>query len=551
MRAFSAATALALLAGSAGALLLMTPLAFAVGPVVTTDAATGITSSNATLNGTNGDTDATGHSFWVSTSTFTPTVDPVSLPSGVYSTADLGPVTASTTFSANLSDAVGLTVTASTTYYFTAYSNGGGSWTPGSVLNFTTLPNAPAVTGVNPTTGTTTGGTSVTITGSNFTGATGVAFGTTSATGVVVNSDTSITAVSPSGTGVVDVTVTTSGGTSATSSADQFTYVAPTPAPTVTAISPTSGPTTGGTTVTITGTDLTGATAVTFGSTPATGVVVASSTSLTAISPAGSAGTVDVTVTTPGGTSATSSADQFTYTAVAPLAPAISGIAVSGISSTTATITWTTDLPASTQVAYGLTSSYGSTSAYNGTASTTHSVTLTGLSEGTLYHFAAKSGNITATTTSSDNTFVTLSTASSTPLHVDSTTAVQTSATADGLFSSGWIWVMHLTVPDNEDAFRMSFTDWTGSSGTFQADNNVRISSAQSSNASTPATGIISPDNGYSAWMYLTGDTSTTTPGRQIDVEIDVRIPVGTAPGSYSTTFNANSVPQAATSTSI
>lgn len=110
---------------------------------------------------------------------------------------------------------------------------------------------------------------------------------------------------------------------------------------------------------------------------------------------------------------------------------------------------------------------------------------------------------------------------------------------------------MHLTVPDNEDAFRMSFTDWTGSSGTFQADNNVRISSAQSSNASTPATGIISPDNGYSAWMYLTGDTSTTTPGRQIDVEIDVRIPVGTAPGSYSTTFNANSVPQAATSTSI
>ena len=62
-------------------------------------------------------------------------------------------------------------------------------------------------------------------------------------------------------------TVTTNGGTSATSSADQFTYVAP---PTVTAVSPISGPITGGSLVTITGTNFTGATAVDFGSTEAT-----------------------------------------------------------------------------------------------------------------------------------------------------------------------------------------------------------------------------------------------------------------------------------------
>ena len=116
----------------------------------------------------------------------------------------------------------------------------------------------------------------------------------------------------------MDVTVTTPGGTSATSSADQFTYVA---APTVSGMSPTAGPPAGGTLVTITGTGFTGATAVDFGTTAATNVTVVSDTTITADSPAGT-GTVDVTVTTPGGTSATSPADQFTYAT----APTVTGM---------------------------------------------------------------------------------------------------------------------------------------------------------------------------------------------------------------------------------
>ena len=76
------------------------------------------------------------------------------------------------------------------------------------------------------------------------------------------------------------------------------------PPPRSRAVSPTSGPTTGGTAVTITGTDFTGATAVHFGTAPATSYTVNSSTSITATAPAGTAGTVDVTVTTPAGTSA-------------------------------------------------------------------------------------------------------------------------------------------------------------------------------------------------------------------------------------------------------
>ena len=87
------------------------------------------------------------------------------------------------------------------------------------------------------------------------------------------------------------------------------------PAPTISGITPASGPATGGTTVTITGSNLTNATAVKFAATDAASFSVTSDTQATATSPAGVVGqAVDLTVTTPGGTSATSSGDQFTYT---------------------------------------------------------------------------------------------------------------------------------------------------------------------------------------------------------------------------------------------
>ena len=115
---------------------------------------------------------------------------------------------------------------------------------------------------------------------------------------------------SPAGTGTVDVTVTTPIGTSPTSSADHFTYTA---APTVTVVSPTSGPGAGGTTVTVTGTNLTNATAVDFGSANP-GTITADTAALHHGDLAGRHGNgQDITVTTAGGTSATSSADHFTY----------------------------------------------------------------------------------------------------------------------------------------------------------------------------------------------------------------------------------------------
>jgi hypothetical protein len=87
--------------------------------------------------------------------------------------------------------------------------------------------------------------------------------------------------------------------------------------PTVTGVSPNHAPelsTACAPTVTITGTEFARfGTSVKFGTVAASSVTVVSPESLTAVAPAQARGTVDVTVTTPDGTSATSSADQFTY----------------------------------------------------------------------------------------------------------------------------------------------------------------------------------------------------------------------------------------------
>ena len=96
--------------------------------------------------------------------------------------------------------------------------------------------------------------------------------------------------------------------------------------PQVSGVSPAGGPEAGQTPVTITGTGLGGATGVGFGGTAAASFTADSDTQVTAVSPPGT-GTVDVTVTTPAGTSATgAAADRFTY---AP-APQVSGVSPAG-----------------------------------------------------------------------------------------------------------------------------------------------------------------------------------------------------------------------------
>lgn len=167
----------------------------------------------------------------------------------------------------------------------------------------------PIVTSVSPDSGTVAGGTTVVITGQYLSNASSVRFGL-EATSFTVDSDTKITAVTPAhAAGPVGVIVTTPAGTSNT----DVTYTFTGAGPTVTDVSPKTGPTAGGTTVTVTGTNFLGATQVTIGGT-AVPFTIHSSTSISFVAPAKSAGTVDIRVTTPAGTSPNTSADDFTYT---------------------------------------------------------------------------------------------------------------------------------------------------------------------------------------------------------------------------------------------
>jgi hypothetical protein len=90
-------------------------------------------------------------------------------------------------------------------------------------------------------------------------------------------------------------------------------------APTVSNVAPSVGPPAGGTMVHISGTNFTGATEVHFGATPAAGFVVKSATGIEAVSPEGTEGTVDVTVTTPEGTSEPDRGDRFSYVPPGPV----------------------------------------------------------------------------------------------------------------------------------------------------------------------------------------------------------------------------------------
>ena len=169
-----------------------------------------------------------------------------------------------------------------------------------------------AITAITPSTGPASGGTKVTVTGTGLAGATSVTFGGVAGTAVkAASSGLKLTVVAPPGVpGTVDIVVTTGSGPTIPVAADRFTYAPPA----VTSLSVTSGPVAGGTTVKILGTGLTGATVVRFGTNVVpTFVVNAKGTVIKVKAPPGPAGTVDVTVTTPHGTTAVVAGDRYTY----------------------------------------------------------------------------------------------------------------------------------------------------------------------------------------------------------------------------------------------
>jgi IPT/TIG domain len=179
-----------------------------------------------------------------------------------------------------------------------------------------TNPYSPVITNVSPSSGPLSGGL-LTVTGSNFSTSDQLTFAGVTVSFSVV-SGTTITFTAPAGTaGAVDLAIRNPAGTGSFSNA--FTYV---PAPSLTSISPSLATINGGTVVTLRGTNLSRATEINLGSATLS-VTVVSSAELRFVTPATSAGIVDVGVVTPGGVATLSQALEFTTSALVPIVTSI------------------------------------------------------------------------------------------------------------------------------------------------------------------------------------------------------------------------------------
>ena len=247
--------------------------------------------------------------------------------------------------------------------------------------------------------------------------------------------------------------------------------------PTVTSISPTSGTTAGGTSVTITGTNFVAGATVTIGGSSCTSVVVVSSTSITCTTPAGTAGAQDVVVATGVSPNATL-AGGFTYVAP-PSAPATPDLATASDSGSSSTDDITSDNTPTISV---------------GSATNGNTVTVT----------ATKSGqtNVTCTFTATAQTGCDLGTL------VDgiwSVTAKQTNSGIDSAATSA----LSITV----DATRPTVTSFssTKSNGTYGIGTTVNITATLSEAVADGASITVTLDTGDT--VVLTKATSTTLTG--------------------------------------
>jgi hypothetical protein len=152
--------------------------------------------------------------------------------------------------------------------------------------------------------------------------------------------------------------------------------------------------------------------------------------------------------------------------------------------------------------------------------------TNTNLTGDTTTIFPVGTGTITGTVTSGSGV-----------LHVDSITPGENNANgiADGTYADGWSYTFQITAPTNEPNLTMEFADWLNGANILPVAGNMQISSAQAT-VTTPIT--LTAANAYSSpALVMTGDLDPSTAGRQVDVLVQVKIPLTTVNGAYSTSY--------------
>ena len=165
----------------------------------------------------------------------------------------------------------------------------------------------------------------------------------------------------------------------------------------------------------------------------------------------------------------------------------------------------------------------------NGSASTTLSKTTAGIVNVT----ALSSGFSPVTTQVTFTSSVII-----TQVRVTGISAVKTFATADDTYANGWSWIFDVTAPDAETNLAMKFADWVNGPNSISVAGNIRFYSAQSSNANNSGTAITIPATAtYSSTASLNADLDPVAPGRQIQITVEAKVPVGSTGGSYSTSY--------------
>ncbi|MHC5020911.1 MAG: IPT/TIG domain-containing protein, partial [Planctomycetota bacterium] len=202
-------------------------------------------------------------------------------------------------------------------------------------------PGPVSITSLAPTTGDIAGGTAFTITGTGFlTGAT-VTFGGTSATVTSVSGVQIIGSTPSTATPGAVTVVVTNPDTGAATLTNGFIYTSgAAPAPQVTSIVPTYGPTGGSTTITVTGSGFQTGLTVTVGGAAATNIVVTSATTMTFDTPTGTTGSATIVITNPDTQSVTVT-NGFSYGTPAPTVTSITPTSGPTAGGTTVTINGT------------------------------------------------------------------------------------------------------------------------------------------------------------------------------------------------------------------
>jgi hypothetical protein len=202
------------------------------------------------------------------------------------------------------------------------------------------------------------------------------------------------------------------------------------------------------------------------------------------------------------------------------------------ITSIGAQIVFQVNATGTAQVKYGLDTAYASSTALQAvSANATTTISLTNLVCSTTYHYVIYAENTAATEndTTADATFTT----SPCGITLDSLVMTKATAKANNQYADGWQWEFNITVWNlNEAALKMKFNQWSGA-GALDAGGNMQYSVDSGANWRAVATNATYPAEA----LDISGIDNSAAAGRQVKITVQMKVPLGTTAGYYSSSY--------------